>query len=792
MFSYAQLTNQDCLNAIPVCQNTYVQPNSYVGAGSDTSEINSALSCLNAGERNDVWYIFTVSVSGTLNFSIFPNNPNNDYDFALFNISNLGCNQIRDSANMEVACNFSANIPGCGGITGANGNTTGACALMNDNTVAVTAGQTYVLNVSNYSQTQQNGYTLDFSASSATIFDNIPPLLNTISALACGADTLNLVFNENMLFSSFQPSDFTLTGPGGSYSITSITAPNCTNGSAYDKNYRFTFSPAITIGGTYTFSIVGNVTDICSNPIATPTTRTLNVAGITVNPSSTSVSCNGGNDGTATVNIITGTGPFSYQWSNNVSTTNTASNLPVGIYVVTVSAPNSCPATATYNITQAPSMTDSALVITPATCGANNGALNLFVTGGNSPYSYLWSNGSTSLSQSSLAAGNYTLTVTDNKNCTFSKMFTVGTLSTLNSVPQIQNINCFGDNTGSITLNTTGGSGNYTFQWAGGISNTNSVSNLTAGTYTATVMDGACLIVFNNLTITQPSLPLTATISSTQTTCGNTDGTATITNATGGSSPYSYSWNTGSTSMSISNLASGTYTCTVTDVNGCTVVKTTTVSPSNGHSVTISYLNDTVTCFGWSDGGVSLNVSGGVTPYAYQWSGGLPPNSSQNSLAAGTYTATVTDATGCSVTVSATIESAPAINLNLVNSTNVLCYGSNTGTASVSASGGTGTLTYIWIPSGGTNASATNLAAGGYTVTVTDAKGCNASLPVTITQPAAAFTNVNVVTQTFCGNNNGAISTVASGGTSPFSYLWNNGATSTSISNLALAVTLLQ
>ncbi|HNR19178.1 MAG TPA: SprB repeat-containing protein, partial [Bacteroidia bacterium] len=715
--SYAQLTNQDCLNAIPVCQNTYVQPNSYVGAGSDTSEINSALSCLNAGERNDVWYIFTVSVSGTLNFSIFPNNPNNDYDFALFNISNLGCNQIRDSANMEVACNFSANIPGCGGITGANGNTTGACALMNDNTVAVTAGQTYVLNVSNYSQTQQNGYTLDFSASSATIFDNIPPLLNTISALACGTDTLNLVFNENMLFSSFQPSDFTLTGPGGSYSITSITAPNCTNGSAYDKNYRFTFSPAITIGGTYTFSIVGNVTDICSNPIATPSTRTLNVAGITVNPSSTSVSCNGGNDGTATVNIITGTGPFSYQWSNNVSTTNTASNLPVGIYVVTVSAPNSCPATATYNITQAPSMTDSALVITPATCGANNGALNLFVTGGNFPYSYLWSNGSTSLNQSSLAAGNYTLTVTDNKNCTFSKMFTVGTLSTLNSVPQIQNINCYGDNTGSITLNTTGGSGNYTFQWAGGISTTNSVSNLTAGTYTATVMDGACLIVFNNLTITQPSLPLTATISSTQTTCGNTDGTATITNATGGSSPYSYSWNTGSTSMSISNLASGTYTCTVTDVIGCTVVKTTTVSPSNGHSVTISYLNDTVTCFGWSDGGVSLNVSGGVTPYTYQWSGGLPPNSSQNSLSAGTYTATVTDATGCSITVSATIESAPAINLNLVNSTNVLCYGSNTGTASVSASGGTGTLTYIWTPSGGTNASATNLAAGGYTVT---------------------------------------------------------------------------
>lgn len=783
--TYAQLTNQDCLNAIPVCQNTYVQPNSYSGKGSDTLEINPLISCLNAGERNDVWYIFTVSVSGTLNFSLFPNNSNNDYDFALYNLTNNNCNDIRTNPGLEVACNFSGNIAGCGGITGANGNTTGTCGLMNANTVAVTAGQTYVLNVSNYSQTQQNGYTLDFSASSATIYDNIPPLLNTVSPLSCGADTINLVFNENMLFSSFQPSDFTLTGPGGTYNITSITAPNCTNGSAYDKNYHFTFSPAITMGGTYTFSIVGNVTDICSNPIATPTTRSINVAGITVNPSSTNVSCNGANDGTATVTVVTGTGPFTYQWSNNVSTTNTAINLPVNIYVVTVSAPNSCPATATYNITQAPSMADSALVITPATCGANNGALSLYVTGGTSPYSYLWSNGSTSLNQTNLAAGNYTLTVTDNKNCMFSKMFTVGTLSTLNSVPQIQNINCYGDNTGSITLNTTGGSGNYTFQWSGGISTTNSVSNLTAGTYTATVMDGACLIVFSNLTVTQPSAALTATISSTQTTCGNSDGTATVSNVLGGTATYTYLWNNGNTAAAISNLASGTYTCTITDANGCTLVKTTNVSPSNGHTVTINYLNDTVTCFGWSDGGIALNVSGGVTPYAYQWSGGLPPNSSQNSLSAGTYTATVTDATGCSITVSATIDSPPAINLNLVNSTNVLCYGNSTGAATVSASGGTGTLTYLWSPAGGTNASATNIAAGNYTVTVTDVKGCNASLPVTITQPALAFTNINAVTQTFCGNSNGAISTAASGGTSPYIYLWNNGATSTSISNLA-------
>lgn len=784
-FSFGQLTNQDCLNAIPVCQNTYVQPNSYTGRGSDTLEIDPTKSCLNSGERNDVWYIFTVSVSGTLNFSLFPNNPNNDYDFALYNLTNHNCQDIRDSAQLEVACNFSANLTGCGGITGANGNTTGPCGLMNAGTVSVIAGQTYVLNVSNYSQTNQNGYTLDFSASSATIYDNIPPLLNTVSPLSCGANSLDLMFNENMLFSSFQPSDFTLTGPGGTYNITSITAPNCTNGSAYDKNYHFTFSPAITVGGSYTLSVVGNVTDICGNPLATPNTRTLSVAGITVNPSSTNVSCNGGNNGTATVNVVTGNGPFSYQWSNGVSTTNTATNLPVGIYVVTVSAPNSCPATATYNITQPASMADSALLITPATCGSNNGALTLFITGGNIPYSYLWSpNGSTTLNQSNLAAGNYTISVTDNKSCTFSKTYTVGTLSTLNAVPQIQNVNCFGGSTGSITLNTTGGSGNYTFQWAGGISTTNSASNLSAGNYTATVMDGACLIVFNSLTVSQPSAPVSGNIASTQTTCGNNDGTATLSNVSGGVSPYSFLWNTGAASSSISNLASGTYTCTITDLNGCTLEKTTSISPSNGHTVVINYLNDSVTCFGWSDGGVALIVSGGVSPYTFQWSNGLPPNSSQNSLSAGLYTASVTDASGCVVNVSATIHSPSAISLNLVNLIDVSCYGNNTGSANVSASGGTGALIYQWSPTGGTSASAVNLAAGNYTITVTDANGCNSSLPVSIMQPSSVLSAPVAVTHTSCGNSNGTLITNASGGVPPFTYLWSNGNTSSSLGNL--------
>jgi len=173
---------QDCIAAIPLCDSVYVQTNSYSGQGLIQNEIDPSASCLLSGEKNDVWYTFTVQASGILNFSITPVNGNDDYDWALFNLTNHTCADIFTTPSLEVSCNYAPNL-GCGGVTGANNDTTGTCGGQNEKEVPVLAGETYVINVSNFSSTQF-GYTIDFGSSSAVIYDDVPPQ-PTVTGMNC-------------------------------------------------------------------------------------------------------------------------------------------------------------------------------------------------------------------------------------------------------------------------------------------------------------------------------------------------------------------------------------------------------------------------------------------------------------------------------------------------------------------------------------------------------------------------------------------------------------------------------
>ncbi len=178
---------QDCLAAIPLCDSTYTQTNAYVGQGVIPNEIDPGASCLLSGEKNDVWYTFTVQAGGNLNFSITPINGNDDYDWALFNLTNHVCADIFTIPSLEVSCNYAPNL-GCGGVTGPNNDTTGNCGGQNEAEVPVLAGETYVINVSNFSSTQF-GYTINFGASSAVIYDNVPP-----QPTVCGMNCTDSVF----------------------------------------------------------------------------------------------------------------------------------------------------------------------------------------------------------------------------------------------------------------------------------------------------------------------------------------------------------------------------------------------------------------------------------------------------------------------------------------------------------------------------------------------------------------------------------------------------------------------
>lgn len=253
-WAMSQVNNQDCLGAIPVCQGIYEQATSYSGTGFVSGEINPAISCLNSGEKNDVWYVLTVQSSGLLYFTITPNAPS-DYDWALFNLTNNVCEDIQNIEELEVSCNYD----GATQPTGANGNQ----GQQNEPPVPVIAGETYVLNVSNFS-TNQTGYMLDFTVSTAGIYDTQIPALSEVLPIPCFSSELTVRFSEFVLCSSVSLSDFVLIGPSGPIPIISYSATGCQGGGNHDRDYTLVTSSML-LDGSYELQLNGEVEDLCGN-----------------------------------------------------------------------------------------------------------------------------------------------------------------------------------------------------------------------------------------------------------------------------------------------------------------------------------------------------------------------------------------------------------------------------------------------------------------------------------------------------------------------------------------------
>ncbi|MCI4667409.1 MAG: gliding motility-associated C-terminal domain-containing protein [Bacteroidia bacterium] len=254
-----QQPEQDCIHAIPVCQNIFFQPNSYQGAGKNPTEINPRNSCLLSGEQNDVWYIFTVQQAGDLCFSIIPNDSTDDYDWALFDISQAACSDIFSDPSIEVSCNYHTSMPQCGGVTGANGILNNSCAALNEACIQVQQGQSFVLNVSNFSASSA-GYTLDFSSSTADIYDQNPPAISQLENNC--ANQWSLEFNEAVLVSSVQNTDFILRDSSGNdYLLTGIWTIDSLN--SYTRSFEFTIDSMLP-SGSFSLIIVDSVLDKCS------------------------------------------------------------------------------------------------------------------------------------------------------------------------------------------------------------------------------------------------------------------------------------------------------------------------------------------------------------------------------------------------------------------------------------------------------------------------------------------------------------------------------------------------
>jgi gliding motility-associated-like protein len=369
----------------------------------------------------------------------------------------------------------------------------------------------------------------------------------------------------------------TVTASGGTPSYTYVwssggNTPTATNLSA--GNYTVTVTDAN--GCTATTSVI--VTN-ASGPAATIS-------------ASANVLCNGGNSGSATVTATGGTPAYTYAWSPTGGNSVAANNLSAGNYTVTVTDANGCTATATISITQPPPvMLNTSFV--QATCGQANGSATVTASGGTPSYTYVWSSGGNAATESNLSAGNYTVTVTDANGCTATTSVIVTNASgPTATISASANVLCNGGSSGSATVTATGGTPSYTYAWSSG-GNTPTVTNLSAGNYTVTVTDANGCTATATVSITQPP-PIALNTSFVQATCGQANGSATVT-ASGGTPSYTYAWSSGGNTATESNLSAGNYTVTVTDANGCTGTASIVVSGTSAVIASITATPQTTT-----------------------------------------------------------------------------------------------------------------------------------------------------------------------------------------------------
>ncbi|MGP8215100.1 MAG: PKD domain-containing protein [Bacteroidia bacterium] len=554
----------------------------------------------------------------------------------------------------------------------------------------------------------------------------------------------------------------TVTANGGTPAYTYSWAPGGGTNATADNLAKGTY--------TVTVSDANGCTATATNNITQP-------AALTANATTTSVKCNGEANGSAAITAGGGTTPYTYLWTPAGGTNATADSLAAGTYTVSVTDANGCNTTAAANITQ-PSVITATIINTPVKCnGGNTGSVKVTAAGGIPAYTYSWAPaGGTNAIATNLSAGTYTVTITDNNGCSA----TATTLLTqpanaLSATITTNPIKCNGSNTGSAIVNATGGTSPYAYSWApsGGTGATG--VNLTTGTYTCTITDINGCTTTDTGTITQPPAIADYIVSLTNATCGSNNGNVTVT-ASGGTGALTYSWApagyTGGNTATYSNLPANTYTCTITDANGCTKQITVLINNIAGPTATLSEIGEL--CYGGNNGSAIVHITSGTGPFTYNWAPSGGTGSTANTITTGIYSVTITDKNGC-ITIDTITVTQPTVIKTIVTTTPVKCNGGNTGSAMVTISGGTPGYTYLWAPAGGNAATAGNLQAGTYTVTITDSNQCTASTLVSVSQPAA-LASIPSSTEVSCnGGNNGSVVDAVSGGTPPYTYSWTPG-----------------
>jgi len=560
---------------------------------------------------------------------------------------------------------------------------------------------------------------------------------------------------------------------GGFFTGYWLTTGSPTNNPAGEQPYGDThqLSNAIFVGGWYSKTTKFNMKSGTSGVyVSPPATCNISISATQVN-----VLCHGNSNGSIDVTVTGAQNTVAYLW-NDGATTQDRTGLAAGTYTVTGTDAGNCTATLSTTISEPSSSINVSMSTTDESNGnGSDGTATANPSGGTPAYTFLWSTGATTQTITGLTAGTYTVTVTDFQGCTASNSSVVNQANcSLNLSPIHNDVLCYGGNNGSITITESGAHGTVGYVWNDGAT-TQDRTGLSAGTYTDTATDASNCIATVSATIIEPSSPISASILKTDvSTSGGSDGTATA-NPSGGTPGYTFQWSTGATTQTITGLAVGSYTVTVTDSHGCTASISITINQLNC-SLNLSQIHNDVSCFDGNNSSITVTKSGAQGTVSYIWNDGATTQN-RSGLSAGIYTVTGTDQGGCSASISLTIQqpSAP-VTISIVK-TEVTHMGGFDGTAIATASGGTPGYSYLW-STGATTSTISKRPAGTYTITVTDSHGCTASNTVTIFQPTCVFFCSEQHTDVSCyGGSDGTLIVGIHQFTGEVTYIWNDGAT---------------
>ncbi len=495
---------------------------------------------------------------------------------------------------------------------------------------------------------------------------------------------------------------------------------------------------------------------------------------------------------TITAHTQGGRAPFTFNWNNGTTATNTGTdstltNVTAGTYSVTATDARGCTGTATIIVTDTTTLIVLVLTQTaqPTCANTPNGAANAAATGGVPPYTYAWDNSITTANNTTLTAGLHTVTVTDSKLCTSVATINITGPNVLTVSAIVTNVACNLPN-GGINITTNGGTPTLTYLWSNNTT-LEDLAGVRGGTYTVTVTDAnACSATISGTVI--EATPLIAAPTATNVFCNAGNNGSATANASGGTPPYRYNWTNTQTTPAITGLVAGVYGVTVTDAANCTYATNITVTQPQPITVTMQQ-TAVVACFGECTATATGLPQGGTSPYAYSWNT-TPAQTTQTAvgLCAGTYRLTVTDANFCDQIGSITIAQPNALTATATAGATANC-GQSDGTATADGIGGTAPYMYAW-----DNFEITKIAValplGTHTVTVTDANGCTKTATVSVLEtPPITFGTPNINNVTCNGACNGSISVlIATNGVPPNTYAWSNGSVSGTILNVCAGV----